>query len=56
MRDDREAVRQGLTTLLVDPCDGEPTRHARRGARQVQPAEAAGSLGVTRRTLDSRSD
>ena len=29
-------------------------RHARRGARQVQPAEAARSLGVTRRTLDQR--
>ena len=25
---------KGLTTLLVDLCDGEPTRHASRGARQ----------------------
>ena len=32
---------KGLTTLLVDLCDGEPTRHASRGARQAQAAEAA---------------
>ncbi len=43
---------KGLTTLLVDLCDGEPTRHASRGARQVQAAEAARILGVTRLTLD----
>ena len=42
---------QGLTTLLVDLCDGEPTRHAIRGARQAQAAEAARILGVTRLTL-----
>ena len=49
---DRKAVRQGLTTLLVDLCDGEPTRHTSRGARQAQAAEAARILGVTRLTLD----
>ncbi len=43
---------KGLTTLLVDLCDGEPTRHASRGARQAQAAEAARILGVTRLTLD----
>ena len=42
---------KGLTTLVVDLCDGEPTRHASRGARQVQAAEAARILGVTRLTL-----
>jgi N-acetylglucosamine malate deacetylase 1 len=43
---------KGLTTLLVDLCDGEPTRHASRGARQCQAAEAARILGATRLTLD----
>jgi bacillithiol biosynthesis deacetylase BshB1 len=43
---------KGLTTLFVDVCDGEPTRHASRGARQVQAAEAARILGVTRLALD----
>ena len=43
---------KGLTTLLVDLCDGEPTRHASRGPRQVQAAEAARILGATRLTLD----
>ena|SRR5688572_24545110 len=42
---------KGLTILLVDLCDGEPTRHASRGARQAQAAEAARILGVTRVTL-----
>lgn len=42
---------KGLATLLVDLCDGEPTRHAARGARQAQAAEAARLLGVTRLTL-----
>lgn len=42
---------KGLTTLLVDFCDGEPTRHASRGARQAQAAEAARILGVARVTL-----
>jgi N-acetylglucosamine malate deacetylase 1 len=43
---------KGLTTLVVDLCDGEPTRHASRGAREIQAAEAARILGVTRVTLD----
>lgn len=43
---------KGLTTLVIDLCDGEPTRHASRGAREVQAAAAAGLLGVTRLTLD----
>ena len=42
---------RGLSTLFVDLCDGEPTRHAVRGARQRQAAEAARILGVTRLTL-----
>ena len=42
---------KGLTTLLVDLCDGEPTRHAPRGVRQAQAAEAARILGATRLTL-----
>lgn len=42
---------KGLTTLFVDLCDGEPTRHASRGTRRVQAAEAARILGVTRLTL-----
>ena len=25
---------KGLTTLVIDLCDGEPTRHASRGARK----------------------
>lgn len=43
---------KGLTTLFVDLSDGEPTRHASRGARRLQAAEAARILGVTRLTLD----
>jgi bacillithiol biosynthesis deacetylase BshB1 len=43
---------KGLTTLFVDLCDGEPTRHGRRGARHVQAGEAARILGVTRLTLE----
>jgi N-acetylglucosamine malate deacetylase 1 len=42
---------KGLTTLIVDLCDGEPTRHASRGARRIQAAEAARILGATRLTL-----
>ena len=42
---------KGLTTLLVDICDGEPTRHANRGTRHAQAAEAARILGATRVTL-----
>lgn len=43
---------KGLAVLFVDLTDGEPTRHAGRGARQVQAAEAARVLGVTRLTLE----
>lgn len=42
---------KGLAILLVDLCDGEPTRHASRGVRQAQAAEAARILGATRLTL-----
>lgn len=42
---------KGLAILLVDLCDGEPTRHASRGVRQAQAAEAAQILGATRLTL-----
>lgn len=42
---------KGLTTLFVDLCDGEPTRHASRGARREQAAEAARVLGVRRLSL-----
>ena len=30
-----------LTALFVDLCDGEPTRHASRGARHAQAGDAA---------------
>jgi bacillithiol biosynthesis deacetylase BshB1 len=42
---------KGMKTLFVDLSDGEPTRHANRGARQVQALEAARILGVSRLTL-----
>jgi N-acetylglucosamine malate deacetylase 1 len=42
---------RGRAILFVDLCDGEPARHADRGARQVQAAEAAAILGVDRVTL-----
>ena len=42
----------GLKTLFVDLSDGEPTRHAARGARRDQAAGAARVLGVRRVTLD----
>jgi LmbE family N-acetylglucosaminyl deacetylase len=41
-----------LTALFVDLCDGEPTRHASRGARQAQAGDAAQILGVKRLTLN----
>lgn len=41
---------KGLTVLVVDLCDGEPTRHANR-VREAQAAEAARILGVKRLTL-----
>jgi LmbE family N-acetylglucosaminyl deacetylase len=43
---------KGLKTLFVDLCDGEPTRHANRGTRNVQAIEAARILGVSRLTLN----
>jgi N-acetylglucosamine malate deacetylase 1 len=42
---------QGQSILFVDLCDGEPTRHADRGARHAQAASAAAVLGVQRTTL-----
>jgi N-acetylglucosamine malate deacetylase 1 len=42
---------RGQSILFVDLCDGEPARHAGRGARQAQAARAAAILGVQRTTL-----
>ena len=42
---------RGQSVLFVDLCDGEPTRHAARGARRTQAASAAAVLGVQRATL-----
>jgi LmbE family N-acetylglucosaminyl deacetylase len=42
---------RGQSILFVDLCDGEPARHAERGARQAQAARAAAILGVQRTTL-----
>ncbi len=42
---------RGQSILFVDLCDGEPTRHADRGARQAQALRAATILGVERATL-----
>src|ERR1700675_2628006 len=47
-------VRAGLSVLFVDLCDGEPARHADRGARQRQAGHAAALLGVRRTTLPLR--
>jgi LmbE family N-acetylglucosaminyl deacetylase len=44
-------VRNGLTVLFVDLCDGEPARHAARGERHSQAAKAAQILGVERTAL-----
>jgi N-acetylglucosamine malate deacetylase 1 len=44
-------VRKGLSVLFVDLCDGEPARHAVRGVRGMQAAQAAALLGVDRETL-----
>jgi LmbE family N-acetylglucosaminyl deacetylase len=44
-------VRNGMTVLFVDLCDGEPARHADRGGRQRQAGQAAVILGVERTTL-----
>ena len=45
---------RGQSILFVDLCNGEPTRHAERGARQAQAASAAAVLGVQRATLTLR--
>jgi LmbE family N-acetylglucosaminyl deacetylase len=42
---------RGQSILFVDLCDGEPARHAGRGARSRQAASAAAILGVQRTTL-----
>jgi LmbE family N-acetylglucosaminyl deacetylase len=42
---------RGQSILFVDLCDGEPARHAGRGARAAQAAQAAAILGVHRTTL-----
>jgi len=42
---------RGQSILFVDLCDGEPARHAGRGARATQAASAAAILGVQRTTL-----
>ena len=42
---------RGQSVLFVDLCEGEPARHAGRGARQAQAASAAAILGVQRTTL-----
>jgi N-acetylglucosamine malate deacetylase 1 len=47
-------ARNGLSVLFVDLCDGEPARHAARGARAAQALEAAKILGVDRETLRLR--
>lgn len=44
-------VRRGLSVLFVDLCNGEPARHAPRGDRGLQAAQAAEILGVARTTL-----
>src|SRR3990172_6342240 len=42
----------GLRVLIVDLCDGEPTRYAPHGARREQAARAAELLGARRTILD----
>lgn len=44
-------VREGLSVLFVDLCDGEPARHAARGQRHQQAIKAGEILGVNRTTL-----
>lgn len=44
-------VRNGLSVLFVDLCEGEPARHAGRGERHKQALQAAEILGVARMTL-----
>lgn len=43
---------RGLRVLIVDLCDGEPTRYGSPGARREQAARAAELLGATRTILD----
>ena len=43
---------RGLRVLIVDLCDGEPTRYAPHGARREQAARAAELLGASRTILD----
>lgn len=43
---------RGLRVLIVDLCDGEPTRYAPHGARREQAAGAAALLGASRTMLD----
>jgi N-acetylglucosamine malate deacetylase 1 len=45
---------RGRSILFVDLCDGEPARHAARGARETQASRAAEILGVHRTTLTLR--
>ena len=47
-------VRDGMSVLFVDLCDGEPARHASAGDRQRQAEQAASILGVRRMTLPLR--
>jgi N-acetylglucosamine malate deacetylase 1 len=44
-------IRENLSVLLVDLCEGEPARHAARGERHKQAVKAAEILGVERTTL-----
>jgi bacillithiol biosynthesis deacetylase BshB1 len=42
---------RGLRVLIVDLCDGEPTRYASHGARREQAMQAAERLGAERTIL-----
>jgi len=42
---------RGLRVLIVDLCDGEPTRYAPHGVRREQAARAAELLGASRTIL-----
>ncbi|MDH4066582.1 MAG: PIG-L family deacetylase [Acidobacteriota bacterium] len=44
-------ARSGRSILFVDLCEGEPARHAPRGARHEQAVRAAAILGVERTVL-----
>jgi LmbE family N-acetylglucosaminyl deacetylase len=44
-------ARAGRSILFVDLCEGEPARHAPRGARHDQAVQAADILGVERTVL-----